>query len=135
MYRNSNGSTDQMSYRTQARVFLEKSSEYLENGDPSQASANGWGAAVEVLKAMATKRDWEHYSTRSLYDIVDKLVEETGDEELRRLFATASQLDTNFYEDRLSRATIESYIEDVTRFIAKVEHLLDKEPPPWPSKT
>ncbi len=127
MYRDSNGSTDQMSYRAQSRVFLAQASEKLKDGDIPQASENGWGAAVEVLKAMATKRDWEHYSERSLYDIVDKLAEETNDQDLRGLFAVANQLQTNFYEDWLSRAAVEAHLRDVARFVARVERLIDME--------
>ena len=114
-----------MSYRAQSRIFLAQASEKLENRDLPMASENGWGAAVEVLKAMATKRDWEHYSERSLYDIVDKLVEETGDQDLRSLFAVANQLQTNFYEDWLSRAAVETHLRDVARFVARVEQLID----------
>ena len=125
MYRDSNGSTDQMSYRAQSRIFLAQASEKLENRDLPMASENGWGAAVEVLKAIATKRDWEHYGERSLYDIVDKLVEETGDQDLKSLFAVANQLQTNFYEDWLSRAAVEAHLRDVARFVARVERLID----------
>ena len=125
MYRDSNGSTDQMSYRAQSRIFLAQASEKLENRDLPMASENGWGAAVEVLKAMATKRDWEHYSERSLYDIVNKLAEETGDQDLKSLFAVANQLQTNFYEDWLSRAAVEAHLRDVARFVARVERLID----------
>lgn len=128
MYRNSNGSTDQLSYRAQARIFLRKSSEYLEKGDFTQASANGWGAVVEALKALATEREWNHYGTKSLYDIMDRLVEETGDQDMKSLFASAGQLDTNFYENWLSRTEIESHLADAARLVTKLERLMDKEP-------
>ena len=125
MYRDSNGVTSQMSYRAQSRVFLAKASENLEEGDTPMASENGWGAAVVVVKAMAEKRDWEHFGERLIYVIVDRLAEETGDHELKLLFASADELHTNFYENRLSRAAVEPLLRDVARFVTKVERLID----------
>ncbi len=125
MYRDSNGVRNEMSYRAQSRVFLVKASEDLEKGDIPMASENGWGAAVVVVKAMAHKRGWDHFVEKLIYDIVDRLAEETGDHDLKLLFASADKLQTNFYEDHLSRVDVEILLKDVARFVAKVERLID----------
>jgi hypothetical protein len=53
------------------------------------------------------------------------LVEETGDDEFRILYAVANQLHNNFYEGQLSATIVEKSLQDVERFIGKVEALLD----------
>ena len=80
---------NQTSYGAESRVFLAQAIEELERDDLRQASEKGWGAAAEILKAVAAERGWAHQSHRALYGIVDTLVEETGDQDLRRQFATA----------------------------------------------
>ena len=114
----------QTSYRSQSRVFLAQASEELEIGDLRQASEKGWGAAAEMLKAVAAVRGWSHHSHRSLYDAVDLLVAETGNEGIRFQFAAAGQLHTNFYEGWFSRAAVESHLIWVTRFVDTLEEVL-----------
>ena len=116
---------NQTSYGAESRVFLAQAIEELERDDLRQASEKGWGAAAEILKAVAAERGWAHQSHRALYGIVDTLVEETGDQDLRRQFATAGQLHTNFYEGWFSRAAVEAHLGDVARFVERVERLLD----------
>ena len=115
---------NQTSYRSQSRVFLAQASEELEKDDLRQASEKGWGAAAEILKAVSAERGWVHHSHRSLYDAVDLLVAETGEEGIRFQFAAAGQLHTNFYEGWFSRAAVESHLVQVTRFVEKLEELL-----------
>ena len=76
------------------------------------------------MKAVAEERGWEHRGHWQLHDVVSLLVEETGDRELRTLFAVANHLDINFYEGWLDRDTVAFHIRQVTRFIEKVEALL-----------
>ena len=125
MYRGSNGSRDDWSYRAQSRVFLAKASENIQNDDLTMASENGWGAAALIMKAVAEDRGWEHYGERLLYDIVDRLIEEANDQDLRHLFTSVDKLHTNFYEDQLSREAVEDLLRDAARFVARMERLLD----------
>ena len=73
--------------------------EELTAGDVRQASEKGWGAAVQIVEAIAVRRDWEHQGHRELFQAVDRLRRETGDPDVRRLFDVASVLHINFYED------------------------------------
>ncbi len=105
-------------------MFLAQASEELDRHDFRQASEKGWGAASQIIKAMAADRGWEHGRHRSLYQAVRKLISETQDQEIRRLFAVAGELHSNFYEDFLDASDIEDHLRDVALLIEKVEGLL-----------
>ncbi len=115
---------NQTSYNGRSRIYLAQASEELAKADLCQASEKGWGAAAEIVKAVAEARGWEHNGHRQLYGIVSSLADETNDEELRNRFAAAGQLHTNFYEDWLDRATVEALLKQVTRFVERMESLL-----------
>lgn len=111
-------------YQKQSRIFLTQSFEELEKGDLPQASEKGWGAATQILKAIAQERGWEHFSHRDVMRTVDTLSKEADDPELRYLFAYAGYLHVNFYENAHSLETIEGYLQRVVRFVDKAEGLL-----------
>ena len=113
-----------LAYRDQSRAYLEQANEELAKEDLLQASEKGWGAASQIVKAVAEERGWEHRGHRQLHDAVSLLVVETGDEELRLLFSVANHLHINFYEGWLDRDAVEFNLRQVTRFIEKVEALL-----------
>ena len=114
-------------YRIQSRAFLAKAHQELDQ-DLAQASEKAWGAAAEIVKAIADERGWEHRTHRALYAVVDDLVHETGDADLGTLFRAASDLHINFYESWYPRAFVESGIRDVERFVEKAERLLGANP-------
>ncbi len=103
---------------------MAKAFEELDEGDLEQASEKGWGAAAKIVKAIADERGWGHHTHRDLYDAVDNLVKETGDNELVTLFIVASSLHTNFYENWYPREFVASGIRQVERFVDKVEPIL-----------
>ena len=110
-------------YQGRSRDFLAKAYRELDE-DLAQASEKGWGAAAEMVKAIAEERGWEHQSHRALYNNVSRLRRETGDYNLSRLFAIAGDLHINFYENWYDREDVELRIQDVERFVDKVESLL-----------
>ena len=112
-------------YLGQSHRFLSQAFEELDRGDLPQASEKGWGAAAQVVKAVAQERGWRHYSHVSLRRVVDRLYRETGDEELRRQFHFANFLHGNFYENRYSSAVIKDRIQQVGRFVERVEGMLE----------
>ena len=73
-------------YRDQSKIFLEKAFRELEEGDLLQASEKGWGAAAQMVKAVAQERGWEHDSHRRLFNVLGRLALEAGDQELRHGF-------------------------------------------------
>lgn len=104
-------------YQQAAGGLLEQATAELDAGDVRQASEKGWGAASQMVKAVAELRGWQHRSHASLFATIDRLVQETGDEELRRLFNGAGQLHVNFYENWLSREYVQSGLDDVRRLL------------------
>ena len=110
-------------YREQSREFLDKAYAELEQ-DLGQACEKGWGAAAEIVKAVAEERGLYHRSHNALHRIINGLTNETGDPELRRLFAVANYLHVNFYENWYDRQWVESNLQDVEQLVTKVEALL-----------
>ena len=55
----------------------------LAEGDLMQASAKGWGAAEQMVKAVAENRGWDHATHGDLYRAVHRLAEELSDQRLR----------------------------------------------------
>ena len=102
-----------------AKAFLE-----LEAGDLTQAAEKGWGAASQMVKAVADERGVEHRSHRAILFMAQQLARETGDAELDVLFDAASTLHRNFYEDTLDREGIERRLHSVEQFVDRVERLL-----------
>ena len=96
----------------------------LEAGDTPQTSEKAWGAAAQVVKACASERGLEHGSHASLFVAVDGLAEETHDRELRALFRRASGLHQNFYEGVADYTHVRDGVQDVRRFIGRVEATL-----------
>ena len=88
-----------LTYQEAARQLLAQGLQELAEGDSRQASEKGWGAAAQMIKAIAADRGWKHDSHASLYPVIDKLVNETGDEGIRVGFGMANGLHQNFYEN------------------------------------
>ena len=105
------------------REFLARARPYLAEDDLLQASEKGWGAAARMVKAAAEQRGWSHSSHRDLYTAIDRLVEETGDEDIRVAFGLAGALHTNFYEGWLSRVTVEGHVARVAELVEKLDAL------------
>jgi uncharacterized protein (UPF0332 family) len=114
-------------YRERSRAFLVKTREELLAGDLEQASEKAWGAAALMVKAIAERREIAHQKHRHLFQVVDVLVEETGDRQLNTLFAAANGFHTNFYEDWFSARQVGQYLDDVANFVTRVERLLEPE--------
>ena len=118
---------DQLTYREQSRVFLGQAFQELQQGDLRQASEKGWGAASQIVKAVADHRRWNHHAHQLLRNAVSNLVDETGDVEIGTLFVAANGLHSNFYDGRLSRVIVEASLRQITRFVEKLEALLPAE--------
>ena len=107
-----------------AGEFLAKAGGYLAEGDLLQASEKGWGAAAQMVKAVAEERGWDHSGHRQLFVTVRRLVEETGDEQLRVAFGLANVLHINFYDGLLPREEVEAYLAHIREFVGRLEELL-----------
>jgi hypothetical protein len=97
----------------------------LETGDVRQASEKGWGAAAQIVKAVAEKHGWRHRGHALLFEAVSAIASEADDADIDRLFELASGLHTNFYEDWYGRGQVQRGLHDVESFLDKIEPLLD----------
>ena len=54
--------------------LLGKARYELAQGDLRQASEKGWGAAAQMVKAVAERRGWRHDGHAALFAVVNQLV-------------------------------------------------------------
>ena len=112
-------------YQDASRSLLAQARAELGQGDTRQASEKGWGAAAQMLKSIAEQRGWGHRSHRHIRQVSTRLMRETGDPEISRLYRVASDLHTNFYEDVDSADEVSLGLDDIQTLLDKLEPLLD----------
>ncbi len=100
-----------------ADEFLSRARTYLEASDLLQASEKGWGAAAQAVKAVAEARGWDHNGHRQLHQTVDRLIDESGQTQLRNGFNAANTLHANYYDGFLSAVAIRANLEEVERLV------------------
>lgn len=110
--------------------YRELSAEYLQHaralrteGDLTQASEKGWGAASVLVKAEAESRGWRHNGHRELWQALARLADETDDSEMRRQFGLAGALHTNYHEAWLDAQSVEEYLGEVEQLVEKLGEL------------
>ena len=106
-----------------SRHLLAQAREDLYLGDTRQASEKGWAAAAQIVKSVAARRGWEHGSHTALYRVIRRLADETGDEDIRRLFDVAGNLQVNFYENWNNAANVVDSLDDIAQFLDQLEPL------------
>ena len=111
-------------YRERSRRFVMKAREELLAGDLEQASEKGWGAAAQIVKAVAEERGVPHSSHGLLLGIAYQLEQETGEPGMGRLFDSATALHSNFYEGKMPFSAVEMRLRRVEEFVGRVERLL-----------
>ena len=114
-------------YHHASKHFLTQARRELADGDLPQASEKGWGATVQILKAVAERRGWEHSRHRHHLVTVSRLRAETGDGDIRRLFRAASDLHENFYENTMQAFEVAESLDDVEALLNKLGPLLAQE--------
>ena len=113
-----------LTYRERSREYLGKAFQELEAGDLTQASEKGWGAAAQIVKAVADEGGLDHRHHARLIRLAQDFAQETGDRDMEIQFSIAQQLHGNFYEGMLNHDEIEWRLQSVERFVEKVERLL-----------
>ena len=108
-------------YHDTGLEFLAGARAHFEEGDLLQASEKGWGAAAQMVKCAAEERGWPQNNHRDLFRSITRLVEETGDEDLRTAFNAAGSLHTHFYEGWLDRETVAANLDRVAELVAKLD--------------
>ena len=63
-------------YQAASWQMLAQARTELAAGDLRQASEKGWGAAAQIVKAIADRRGWEHKTHRHIWVAVRRLTDE-----------------------------------------------------------
>jgi hypothetical protein len=105
------------------RELLARAEEAAAQDDLLQASEKGWGAAAHMVKGVAQRKRWRHDGHRELYQVVNRLAQETEDRQIRVLFNSASALHSNFYENWMPKEMVEDSLAQVREFVRKLEGL------------
>ena len=111
-------------YQERSREYLSKAFQELDAGDLTQASEKGWGAAAQMVKAVADERGQRHSQHRDVLGMAQALARETGNRDMQIEFALARELHSNFYEDTLDREEVQWRLQRVEQFVNKVQQLL-----------
>ena len=112
-------------YQQAAWELLEEGVDELSVGDVRQASEKSWGAASQMVKAVAETRGWQHRSHVALFSAIDRMASETGQPEIGRLFDVASSLHVNFYENWKSAENVRGGLEDVRRLLELLQPMTE----------
>ena len=127
-------SADTQEYVAASHELIGKARVYLRDGDLRQASEKGWGAAAQIVKAVA--ENWNdsgvthgrHQDLRGLVNGLAALELNTG---LKPEFRAAQNLHENFYEDDDEESVVSEDIDETERFItAMLPYLRNPSPPP-----
>ena len=110
-------------YQKASEHFMAQARHELTAGDLAQASEKGWGAATQMLKAIAEQRGWEHGRHRHYHRTASRLRAETGDGDIRRFFNSASELHENFYENDMDAVLVAESLDDVDALLDKLRPL------------
>ncbi len=113
------------------RRLMSHADDQFNAGDFLQASEKAWGATAQFLKAHAVSRRLPHSGHYHLRQVADHLVQETGIDRIRELFAVCESLHANYYEAWMSEYELERSIGSVKELIA----LLEEIPTPSPSES
>ena len=108
-------------YNDASRQLLAQARAELDQGDIRQASEKGWGAATQMVKAVAEARGWPHRHHGLL-----TLAGETNDDDLADRFAIANSLHVNFYEDALSYRTVRRHLDQIEVLTDTLESMLPR---------
>jgi HEPN domain-containing protein len=103
--------------------YMKEAEDLLAKGDYAQASEKAWGAAAQIVKALAAREGREIRSHRELNEEVSKISKGTGDDKIRALWQSVAALHQNFYENWLPPDMVEGNIRDVKKFVEKMRKL------------
>ena len=111
-----------LSSQTQKYVYasfdlLEKAEGHVLDRDLRQASEMAWGAAAQILKAVAEHWNLPHRSHQDLRDLVDILAPSGGQSAMEDGFDIAQNLHRNFYENDASEFSVTLAVRRMGHFI------------------
>lgn len=104
--------------------YMKDTENFLLKKDYVQASEKAWGAASQIVKALAAREGKELRSHGELHKYVTELSKKKNDREILTLWFSATSLHQNFYEDWFPEDAVKDAIENVKNFTEKLKKLL-----------
>ena len=114
-------------HRLVSRILIEQAQLEFDSGDLIQASEKAWGATARIIKALAERRGWRHNRHYDYVQIIGRLEDATGREELRTDFHTAQALHSNFYEGWMTENQVRKSINEVRRLVSELDAMIAEE--------
>lgn len=113
--------------------LMGRAEEYLRDGDLRQASEKGWGAAAQIVKAVA--EHWKdhgvtHGRHQDLRALVNGLASSDRVPDLHMMFQAAQELHENFYENNAPEYIVQLDLAQTHGFIARILPYLRRTQPP-----
>ena len=114
--------------------LMDKAHGYLQQGDLRQASEKGWGAAAQIVKAVA--ENWSsagvsHGRHQDLRTLVNSLPVNDEQTDLVVGFRAAQDLHENFYQNNAPEFRVVLDLAQTARFVeSMIPHLHRSEPSP-----
>lgn len=84
-----------------------------------------WGAAAQAVKAVAKSSNLPSESHRELFRAVREFARRTADADLLPEFGNIEKLHINFYDGEMDAAEIARHHRTTTRFVAKMQRILN----------
>lgn len=120
-------------YLQSAQDFLDASDREFAAGDVRQGSEKLYGAANQVLTAIAKRRGWGYESHRDMKNATQRLADEYNTEAIITGFTAAEKFHKNFfhgameeYEIAIDRPSVHAYVRRLTAiFEAEAESAAD----------
>lgn len=110
-------------YQSLSEKYLREAKELLQKGDLVQASEKLWGASALAVKRIAAKRGLKLEKHGSLWNFVNNLSKESGDEDIIIFFGVGNTLHRNFYENEMAQETIEVIARKIEKLIDKLKRI------------
>ena len=120
-------------YAAGSYELIGKAHRYRGEGDLRQASEKGWGAAAQIVKAVA--ENWRdsgvrHGRHQDLRTVIAGLATANRHPDLYRMFVAAQDLHENFYENNLPQYIVTLNLEQAELFVTEMTPQLRRPAPP-----
>jgi hypothetical protein len=108
-------------YQNLTEKYLAEAKEFFNKGDTVQASEKLWGSAALAVKTIAARRGLKLEKHGSLWSFMDKLSQESGDEDILKFFGEANALHRNFYENEMTPKALGVLSADIEKLITRLK--------------
>ncbi len=115
-------------YTEMSQRYIRQAEEEFQKGDLAQTSEKAWGAVALAIKSIAAQRGWCHHRHDLLYDISGQIADEMGRPDFRGRFRSASDMHTNYYEDRMGEDHVQDGLENAKAYLQELGPALNGPP-------